>query len=55
MQADSNLVIYDSKGATWASGIHKRTAPYTLVMQDDGNLVILDKSQYIVWQSNTKR
>jgi hypothetical protein len=55
VQADSNLVIYAGTAATWASGVHKRTAPYTLIMQDDGNLVMVDKSQVVVWQTNTKR
>ena len=32
----------DPRAAIWASGVRRRTAPYTLIMQDDGNLVIYD-------------
>ena len=55
LQADSNLVIYAASGATWASGIKGNTAPYTLLMQDDGNLVIYDSKNRAIWASGTNR
>lgn len=55
MQADGNLVVYDSGDeATWASDTNgKGEAPYKLKMQDDGNLVIYDSQKEVIWASNT--
>ncbi len=62
MQTDGNFVLYSSgakngRGSdmpTWASntgGIS--SGPYSLVMQNDGNLVVLDGIQRPLWASNT--
>jgi hypothetical protein len=43
--SDGNLVIYGKTKAVWSTGTSGRgTAPYKLVMQGDGNLVIYDKN-----------
>ena len=31
------------------------TAPFTLIMQDDGNLVVYDSANRFIWASNTNR
>jgi len=41
--------------ATWATGLPGGSAPYTLKMQDDGNLVLYDSTSRAVWASNTQR
>jgi hypothetical protein len=55
MQTDSNLVVYGFSGAVWATGLRGGTAPYTLIMQDDGNLVVEDSSHRPIWASGTHR
>ena len=43
-------------GGTLGQRTTKRgTAPFTLVMQDDGNLVVYDSAKRAVWVSNTQR
>jgi len=41
--------------ATWAIGTRGGSAPYTLKMQDDGNLVLYDSTSSAVWASGTQR
>ena len=62
LQPDGNLVIkqsldffnLDAAPALWESGTAgKGTAPYQLIMQSDGNLVIYDSRQSPTWASNT--
>jgi len=51
MQADGNLVLYDSKSKplwdTQTSG--KGTAPYSVVLQNDGNLALYEATQKVLW------
>ncbi len=55
MQADGNLVIYDSTNKeTWASGTNgKGVGPYRLVMQNDLNCVIYDSNNRAKWTTTT--
>jgi hypothetical protein len=55
MQADNNLVIYDSAFVyLWTSWTNNPTSiNCVLQMRDDGNLVIVQSDGSIVWQSNT--
>jgi hypothetical protein len=41
--------------AVWASGPRSGGTPFTLRMQDDGNLVVYDNANRAVWVSNTQR
>lgn len=53
MQADGNLVTYDtSDRAIWHTGTYGRGGTL-LVMQDDGNLVMYAPGGRAVWASNT--
>ncbi len=52
MQSDGNLVLRDTlKTAKWASGTNSNMPTY-LILEDDGKLVIYDKSNKSLW--NTK-
>ncbi|KAJ3310136.1 hypothetical protein HDU76_003439, partial [Blyttiomyces sp. JEL0837] len=54
LQTDGNLILTDNGIAIWQSGTsNKGTAPYSLIMQDDGNLVIYDTKHAAIWASNT--
>ncbi len=62
MQHDGNFVVYSSKSsngkgndnAIWASNTNGRgQAPYRTVMQNDGNLVLYDKSNAALWASGS--
>ncbi|TNV79218.1 hypothetical protein FGO68_gene17317 [Halteria grandinella] len=54
MQSDGNFVSYESTSVLWNSGTAgKGNQPYTIVMQDDGNLCIYDSIQKLIWQSNS--
>ena len=54
IQCDRNLVIYAS-GAVWSSGtfISGSCATYCLKMLDNGNLMWVDTSNALIWQSNS--
>ncbi len=60
MQSDGNFVIYFSRywfpnNAIWSTfsniGSFNFNRPYCLLIQDDGNLVIYDSNDKIVWTS----
>jgi len=54
MQTDGNFVVYTHGQAKWASNTNgKGTAPYRLVMQGDGNLVVYDKNNQATWAAGT--
>ncbi|KAJ3299399.1 hypothetical protein HDU76_006315, partial [Blyttiomyces sp. JEL0837] len=54
LRADGNLMLTDKDVIIWQTGTSsKGTAPYSLIMQDDGNLVIYDTKHVSVWSSNT--
>jgi len=56
IEDDGNLVLYDvSKGSVhWSSNSNANgVAPYTLTMQNDGDLVIVDSQNTKFWSSNT--
>jgi len=59
VQADGNLVGYTSchfhrTNSFWASGTqHKGVAPFRLVMQLDGNLVLYDANNNPTWSAAT--
>lgn len=54
MQADGNLVMYNSSGSPkWASNTYRKgTGPYILTMQSDGNLVVYGAGSP-TWASGT--
>ena len=55
-QNDRNLVVYPGGGggAVWASNTNSGPgAVYCLEMRDDGNLIWVDSSSSIIWQSNS--
>eukprot|EP01126_Amoeba_proteus_P061828 TRINITY_DN8337_c0_g1_i7.p1 TRINITY_DN8337_c0_g1~~TRINITY_DN8337_c0_g1_i7.p1 ORF type:complete len:331 (+),score=48.01 TRINITY_DN8337_c0_g1_i7:614-1606(+) len=50
MQDDGNLCVYSGDTCTWCSNTwHSGTAPYRLILQDTGNLQILDATSRVVW------
>ena len=54
MQDDGNFVVYTNSYIWWATDTHgKGTAPYTLNMQGDGNLVLYDKYNNAQWSTGT--
>mmetsp|Transcript_19132 Transcript_19132/g.48608 ORF Transcript_19132/g.48608 Transcript_19132/m.48608 type:complete len:475 (-) Transcript_19132:186-1610(-) len=55
MQRDGNLVVYNRDGAPkWASNTHgKGSPPFTMELQDNGNLIISDYLNQVVWSTNT--
>lgn len=58
-QSDCNLVLYDISGGNnnwkpiWASNTASQCSPKWLIMQGDGNLVIVDVNDKAVWASGT--
>jgi len=51
LQQDGNFVVYDGRRPLWAS----KTADYgatELVLQPDGNLILLDNHHHAIWASN---
>ncbi|HQQ98871.1 MAG TPA: DUF4476 domain-containing protein, partial [Cyclobacteriaceae bacterium] len=52
MQADGNFVLYEGTKAIWASNTSNNPNA-SLVMQDDGNLVIYTSDKRAIWTSNT--
>lgn len=53
MQADCNLVLYESARALWATNTHGRALNCLAVMQSDGNLVVYSQGGNPLWASNT--
>jgi len=53
LQRDGNLVLYDTRGALWASNTERRGVTEA-VMQEDGNLVA-KAGVRPVWASGTDR
>ena len=62
MQADGNFVVYNQNNAVWASNTNGQgSAPFNLIMQSDGNLVVYANTQNCqantactpTWASNT--
>ncbi len=63
MQGDGNFVLYSVKGQNgrnrdfpiWASNTNNkpRTAPVRVVMQHDGNAVLYDSKNKVLWASNS--
>jgi len=54
MQDNGNFIIYKNDVAVWTSRNTKNgPGPYKLVMQGNGNLVVLDKNEKIIWNSNS--
>lgn len=51
MQGDGNLVIYGSNGVIWATNKFD-SAGARLVLQDDGNIVVVGYSKGIIWTPN---
>ena len=55
--AKGGVALYqneDTKGSAWSAGPWRRnTGPEKLIMQDDGNLVMLDKDGNILWESGS--
>ena len=59
-QADGNLVVYDGGRAVWASATHQRRTgeelpTYTMVVQDDGNVVQYADGGRPLWASRSGR
>jgi len=55
MQGDGNLVAYNSNGIPkWATGTNgKGVGPYTLKIQNDKNVVLIDSSETVQWSTDT--
>ncbi|RGP78340.1 mannose-specific lectin [Fusarium longipes] len=60
MQEDGNLVIYDNSGtghATWhtdtAAGVGNDST--TLVVQDDGDVVLYNGDERAIWRTNSRK
>jgi len=57
IQDDGNLVLYDvaSRNVHWASNTSNKegVAPYSLQLQNNGNLIIVDSQNKQFWASNT--
>jgi hypothetical protein len=51
LQGDHNLVIYTPKGPIWSSNTAGKGSSAKLVIQDDGNLVLLDGTT-VLWDRN---
>lgn len=52
MQADGNLVVYESQKALWSSATHGQGA-HVAIMQGDGNLVLYAPEGRAVWATGT--
>lgn len=56
MQGDGNLVAY-SNGTPYSSSqtnnMKGSSSPYTLIMQNDGNLVIYNQANKPIWATGT--
>ena len=55
MQGDCNLVVYDSGKPVWASNTGGLGSDCRLTMHNNGNLVIYNKSNSVIWQTNTNK
>jgi len=57
VQKDHDVVIYDdNQKAQWKSGTEGQgEGKVRLVLQDDGNLVLLDASDTNLWATNTSQ
>ena len=61
LHPDGNLVLWNppvpgiSEGLVWETRSFGRANNPTLVMQDDGNLVIYNEMRQPIWASNTQR
>nr|P49329.1 RecName: Full=Mannose-specific lectin; AltName: Full=Agglutinin; Contains: RecName: Full=Mannose-specific lectin heavy chain; Contains: RecName: Full=Mannose-specific lectin light chain; Flags: Precursor [Aloe arborescens] len=53
MQHDCNLVLYESGNPTWASNTGGLALHCRATLQTDGNLVVQNSANRIIWQSNT--
>ena len=59
MQADGNLVLYCSGAAAWDSGtadpsLEEEAGENILLLQENGNLAIVNKRGEVTWSSNSK-
>jgi DNA-binding beta-propeller fold protein YncE len=61
LNENGNLALYNSldnanvNSVIWQSNTeNKGVKPYVLILQSDGNLVIIDNQNQIIWSSNTK-
>jgi hypothetical protein len=53
-QPDGNLVLYNNGKIVWSSNTGGfGVAPFTLIMQDNGNLVWTDANNTVLWSSKT--
>ncbi|EFA75174.1 hypothetical protein PPL_11248 [Heterostelium album PN500] len=58
LENNGNLIIfkYDFNQVMWASNtFQKGRAPFRLIMQGDGNLVLYDSTNMVTWKSDTFR
>ncbi|UJR11223.1 hypothetical protein I4U23_015405 [Adineta vaga] len=57
LQVDRNLVVYTvvSKSVMWTAAVYNsgEGKPFCLQMFDSGNLVLIDNTTTIFWQTNT--
>ena len=58
-QSDANLILYDTRtgGEVWKTQAIRSPGlgPFKMKMQGDGNLVISDRNNGVIWASNTSR
>ena len=53
---DGTLVILNNYAPVWTSKkSNTGTAPFTLTLRDDGNLVVEDSNMNLIWESKTSR
>nr|3A0C_A Chain A, Mannose/sialic acid-binding lectin [Polygonatum cyrtonema]3A0C_B Chain B, Mannose/sialic acid-binding lectin [Polygonatum cyrtonema]3A0C_C Chain C, Mannose/sialic acid-binding lectin [Polygonatum cyrtonema]3A0C_D Chain D, Mannose/sialic acid-binding lectin [Polygonatum cyrtonema]3A0D_A Chain A, Mannose/sialic acid-binding lectin [Polygonatum cyrtonema]3A0E_A Chain A, Mannose/sialic acid-binding lectin [Polygonatum cyrtonema] len=53
MQGDCNFVLYDSGKPVWASNTGGLGSGCRLTLHNNGNLVIYDQSNRVIWQTKT--
>jgi outer membrane protein assembly factor BamB len=57
-QSDANLILYDTRtgGEVWKTQAIRSPSlgPFKMTMQGDGNLVIYDRNNAVIWASNTR-
>lgn len=55
MQVDGNLVVKEDQRMIWAAdSFGKGRDPYRVALHSDGNLVVYDRTNQPMWQSNTR-
>ncbi len=54
MQRDGNLVCYSGNTPYWATNVFAGRPPMRAIMQDDGNFVVYNSINQVLWATNTR-